>query len=74
MRVLCLAGGVGGAKLADGLQQVLAPGELTVIVNTGDDLERHGLTICPDLDTVIYTLAGIADPIQGWGIAGNPGA
>jgi len=71
MRVLCLAGGVGGAKLADGLQQVLAPGELTVIVNTGDDLERHGLTICPDLDTVIYTLAGIADPIQGWGIAGE---
>jgi LPPG:FO 2-phospho-L-lactate transferase len=69
MRVLCLAGGVGGAKLADGLQQVLAPGELTVVVNTGDDLERHGLTICPDLDTVLYTLAGIADPIQGWGIA-----
>ena len=71
MRVLCLAGGVGGAKLADGLQQVLAPGELTVVVNTGDDLERHGLTICPDLDTVLYTLAGIADPIQGWGIAGE---
>jgi LPPG:FO 2-phospho-L-lactate transferase len=71
MRVVCLAGGVGGAKLADGLQQILRPGELTVVVNTGDDLERHGLTICPDFDTVAYTLAGIADPRQGWGIAGE---
>jgi LPPG:FO 2-phospho-L-lactate transferase len=71
MRVLCLAGGVGGAKLADGLQRALAPGELTVIVNTGDDLERHALTICPDHDTVLYTLAGIADPAQGWGVAGE---
>jgi LPPG:FO 2-phospho-L-lactate transferase len=71
MRVLCLAGGVGGAKLADGLQQILAPGELTVVVNTGDDLERHSLAICPDHDTVLYTLAGIADPTQGWGVAGE---
>ena len=71
MRVLCLAGGVGGAKLADGLQQTLAQGELTVVVNTGDDFERHALTICPDHDTVLYTLAGIADPSQGWGIAGE---
>jgi LPPG:FO 2-phospho-L-lactate transferase len=71
MRVVCLAGGVGGAKLADGLQQVLAPGELTVIVNTGDDFERHSLAICPDHDTVLYTLAGIADPKQGWGIDGE---
>ncbi len=71
MRVVCLAGGVGGAKLADGLQQILAPGELTVVVNTGDDLERHSLTICPDLDTVMYTLAGAADPAQGWGLAGE---
>jgi len=70
MRVVCLAGGVGGAKLADGLQQVLAPGELTVIVNTGDDLERHSLLICPDHDTVMYTLAGIAGA-QGWGLAGE---
>ena len=68
---MCLAGGVGGAKLADGMQQVLAPGELTVVVNTGDDLERHGLAIWPDHDTVLYTLAGIADPRQGWGIAGE---
>ena len=71
MRVVCLAGGVGGAKLADGLQQVLAPGELTVIVNTGDDFERHSLAICPDHDTVLYTLAGIADPQQGWGVDGE---
>ena len=71
MRVVCLAGGVGGAKLADGLQQVLAPGELTVVVNTGDDFERHSLLICPDHDTVAYTLAGVADPAQGWGLAGE---
>ncbi len=70
MRVVCLAGGVGGAKLADGLQRALAPGELTVIVNTGDDLERHALTICPDQDTVMYTLAGMAG-IEGWGLSGE---
>ena len=70
MRVVCLAGGVGGAKLAEGLQQALAPGELTVVVNTGDDLERHSLAICPDLDTVMYTLAGIAGT-EGWGLAGE---
>ncbi len=69
MRVVCLAGGVGGAKLADGLQQVLAPGELTVVVNTGDDFERHSLLVSPDHDTVVYTLAGMADFDQGWGIA-----
>jgi LPPG:FO 2-phospho-L-lactate transferase len=71
MRVVCLAGGVGGAKLADGLQRALAPGELTVVVNTGDDFERHSLTVCPDLDTVLYTLAGMADPAQGWGITAD---
>ena len=70
MRVVCLAGGVGGAKLADGLQRALAPGELTVIANTGDDLERHSLMICPDQDTVMYTLAGVAGP-EGWGLAGE---
>jgi LPPG:FO 2-phospho-L-lactate transferase len=69
MRVVCLAGGVGGAKLADGLQRALEPGELTVVANTGDDLERHSLLVCPDQDTVLYTLAGIVDPAQGWGIA-----
>jgi LPPG:FO 2-phospho-L-lactate transferase len=71
MRVVCLAGGVGGAKLADGLQQALAPGELSVVVNTGDDLERHSLAIWPDHDTVLYTLSGIANPIEGWGINGE---
>jgi len=71
MRVVTLAGGVGGAKLADGLQQRLAPGDLTVVVNTGDDLEVHGLLVMPDHDTVMYTLAGVADPSQGWGVAGD---
>lgn len=65
--IVALCGGVGGAKLADGLQQVLAPGELSVIVNTGDDFVHRGLPICPDLDTVLYTLAGVANPAQGWG-------
>jgi LPPG:FO 2-phospho-L-lactate transferase len=68
VRVVCLAGGVGGAKLAEGLQAALGPGELTVIVNTGDDVERHSLTICPDHDTVLYTLAGVAGA-EGWGLA-----
>lgn len=69
MRVVALAGGVGGAKLAHGLQQVLAPGDLSVVVNTGDDVERHGLLVCPDHDTVLYTLAGLADRERGWGLA-----
>jgi len=68
--VVALAGGVGGAKLADGLAQVLHD-RLTVVVNTGDDFEHLGLHISPDLDTVMYTLAGIADPVQGWGLAGE---
>jgi LPPG:FO 2-phospho-L-lactate transferase len=67
--IVALCGGVGGAKLAEGLQQVLAPGELSVIVNTGDDFEHRGLPICPDLDTILYTLAGVANPDQGWGRA-----
>jgi LPPG:FO 2-phospho-L-lactate transferase len=65
--VVAISGGVGGAKLALGLDRVLRPGELTVVVNTGDDFEHLGLKVCPDLDTVLYTLAGMADPIQGWG-------
>lgn len=71
MKVVALAGGVGGAKFADGLAQVLKPGELTVVVNTGDDFEHFGLTICPDLDTVCYTLAGLANPETGWGRVGE---
>jgi LPPG:FO 2-phospho-L-lactate transferase len=67
--IVALCGGVGGAKLADGLQQTLAPGQLRIIVNTGDDFEHRGLPICPDLDTVLYTLGGVADVNQGWGRA-----
>ncbi|WP_317929612.1 2-phospho-L-lactate transferase [Halioxenophilus sp. WMMB6] len=66
---LALSGGVGGAKLAHGLAQVLAPEQLTIAVNVGDDFEHLGLPIWPDLDTVLYTLAGIANPDQGWGRA-----
>jgi LPPG:FO 2-phospho-L-lactate transferase len=69
--IAVLAGGVGGAKMAQGLQAAVPPGDLTVIVNTADDFELYGLRICPDLDTVMYTLAGIADPVQGWGVAGD---
>lgn len=71
LRVVALAGGVGGAKLALGLQEVLHPGALTVIVNTGDDFEHWGLNISPDLDTVMYNLAGIHNPEFGWGRAGE---
>jgi LPPG:FO 2-phospho-L-lactate transferase len=71
LRVVALAGGVGGAKLADGLARSLPAGALTVIVNTGDDFTRYGLKISPDLDTVMYTLAGLADPVNGWGLAGD---
>ncbi len=66
-----LAGGVGGAKLADGLARVLPPERLTVIVNTGDDFRHLGLPICPDLDTVMYTLAGVSNDETGWGRAGE---
>lgn len=67
MKITALAGGVGGAKLVHGFAQVLSPQELTIIVNTGDDFEHLGLTICPDLDTVCYTLAELANPETGWG-------
>lgn len=70
-RVLALCGGVGGAKLALGLQHILAPDQLTVVVNTGDDFDHLGLRICPDLDTVMYTLAGLNDTERGWGLAGE---
>ena len=70
-RVTALAGGVGGAKLAQGLQRALSPGDLTVVVNTADDFDHYGLRICPDLDTVMYTLAGLANPVTGWGIEGD---
>ncbi len=70
-RVTALAGGVGGARLAHGLAQNLPPECLSVVVNTADDFEHLGLAISPDLDTVTYNLAGIANPATGWGIAGD---
>lgn len=69
--VVALCGGVGGVKLALGLYRVLDPGQLSVIVNTGDDFDHLGLHISPDLDTVLYTLGGIADHDRGWGRAGE---
>jgi LPPG:FO 2-phospho-L-lactate transferase len=69
--IVALGGGIGASKLLAGLCQVIDPSELTVIVNTGDDFALHGLTICPDLDTVAYTLAGLADQERGWGIEGD---
>ena len=71
MKVTLLAGGTGGAKLAHGFRQVLAPGELTVIVNVADDTELHGLRVSPDVDTVLYTLAGLANAETGWGVSGD---
>jgi LPPG:FO 2-phospho-L-lactate transferase len=71
MRLVVLSGGVGGARMADGFARILPPESLAVVVNTGDDFEWHGLRVCPDLDTVMYTLAEIANPETGWGIAGD---
>src|SRR5215218_7779964 len=71
VRVCALAGGVGGAKLAAGLQAVLSPGDLSAIVNTADDFDLWGLRICPDLDTVMYTLADLANPDTSWGVAND---
>jgi len=70
-RVLAISGGIGGAKLALGLQRVLEPGDLAVLINTGDDFQHLGLAICPDLDTVTYTLAGVANTETGWGRRGE---
>jgi len=66
--VVLLVGGVGGAKLAYGLYKTMTPERLTVIVNTGDDFWLYGLRICPDLDTITYTLSGLVNPATGWGI------
>jgi LPPG:FO 2-phospho-L-lactate transferase len=71
MKVTALAGGVGASKLLAGLVRVMDPAELTIIVNTGDDIELHGLRISPDLDIVTYTLAGAVNPVTGWGIEGD---
>ncbi len=71
MEIVALAGGVGASKLLVGLAHAMAPENLTIVVNTGDDLEMHGLTICPDLDIVTYTLAGLVNPATGWGVNGD---
>jgi LPPG:FO 2-phospho-L-lactate transferase len=70
-RVTLFVGGVGGARLAYGLAQCLPPERLTIVVNVGDDFWHLGLKICPDSDTVMYTLAGLVDPVNGWGLAGE---
>jgi len=67
--ILALSGGVGGAKLSWGLDNITAKNTLTIIANTGDDFIHHGLYISPDSDTLIYTLAGVNDPEKGWGRA-----
>lgn len=66
--VLALCGGVGGAKLASGLAAVLPPEQLTIVINTGDDFEHVGLSVSPDIDTVVYTLSGLSDDERGWGV------
>jgi LPPG:FO 2-phospho-L-lactate transferase len=71
MSVAVLAGGVGAARLLGGLIQVVDPEAVTAVVNTGDDVELHGLHVSPDLDTITYTLAGSVDPETGWGLAGE---
>jgi LPPG:FO 2-phospho-L-lactate transferase len=67
LRIVALAGGVGGAKLVQGLAEVLSPDEIIIVVNTGDDFDFHGLRICPDLDTICYTLGGLSNQKTGWG-------
>jgi LPPG:FO 2-phospho-L-lactate transferase len=69
MKVVYLSGGVGGARLLDGIAQAMDPAELTAIVNVGDDFEHLGLTICPDIDSVLYTLSGLGDEARGWGLS-----
>lgn len=69
--IVALAGGVGGGRMAAGLAAVLPPKDLTIVVNTGDDFEHMGFTICPDLDSVMYAVAGVNNPQTGWGRAGE---
>ena len=70
-KILALSGGVGGAKLALGLSNVLPPAQLEIIANTGDDFEHLGLYISPDIDTIMYALAGLSDTNRGWGVEGE---
>lgn len=69
IRCVALSGGVGGAKLAEGLSRAMDSRELMIVANTGDDFEHLGLAISPDIDTLVYTLAGLANPETGWGMA-----
>jgi len=69
MKITALAGGVGASKLLLGITRAMDARDLTIVVNTGDDIVLHGLYICPDLDIVTYTLAGSVNPETGWGIA-----
>lgn len=71
MQIVILAGGVGGSKFALGVRHAYPAAHLTVIANTADDITLHGLRICPDLDTIMYTLGGAADPVRGWGREGE---
>ena len=71
MKIAILAGGVGGARFVEALTEVVDPADVTVIANVGDDLEVHGLHVSPDLDTLLYTLAGLGDAERGWGRAGE---
>jgi len=69
--ICVLAGGVGAARLLNGLKDVIEPENITAVINTGDDAIMHGLYICPDIDTVTYTLAGLNNTETGWGLAGE---
>ena len=69
--IVALAGGVGSARFLAGLLEVVEPGEVVIVGNTGDDDWFHGLRVCPDLDSVTYTLAGANNPETGWGLAGE---
>src|SRR4051812_11746138 len=71
VQIVVLAGGVGGARFLRGLRSAAPQAQVTAIVNTGDDVTMHGLRICPDLDTVVYTLGGGIDEERGWGRAGE---
>ena len=71
MQIVVLAGGTGGARFLRGVRSAAPGAEITAVVNTGDDVTMHGLRICPDLDTVVYTLGGGIDEERGWGRAGE---